>query len=101
MTTQKLTELLAKVTPGEWELRHERFMGKTEHTVKAGKVCIYFQRGFSTEEEAVTIGKLIEATPILAKHVIALAEALGKIEADSAAPWIQSIARNALNTLEG
>jgi hypothetical protein len=100
MTTQKLTELLAKVTPGEW----------TAYNSENGRIFKHWRVNAGTFNEVCRVSdsprdlydsELLSLAPALAKHVIALAEALEKIEADSAAPWIQSIARNALNTLKG
>jgi len=55
-----------KHTPGEWELRHERHLGKTTHVVKIGTASVYFNRGIGqTEEMAVANGKLIASAPEL------------------------------------
>ena len=51
-------------TPGPWELRHERHLGKTDHIIKIGTSAVYFQRGVGqTEAETVMNARLISAAP--------------------------------------
>lgn len=53
-------------TPGPWELRHERHLGKTDHIIKIGASAVYFQRGVGqTEAETVMNARLIASAPEL------------------------------------
>ncbi len=53
-------------TPGPWELRHERHLGKTDHIIKIGTSAVYFQRGVGqTEAETVMNARLIASAPEL------------------------------------
>lgn len=62
MTTQTKTTY----TPGPWELRHERHLGKTDHIIKIGTSAVYFQRGVGqTEAETIINARLIASAPEL------------------------------------
>ena len=55
-----------KHTPGPWELRHERYCGKTDHVIRIGTASVYFNRGIgNTEETAIANARLIAASPDL------------------------------------
>lgn len=55
-----------KHTPGPWELRHERHLGKTDHVVKIGTASVYFNRGIGqTEQNAISNARLIASAPEL------------------------------------
>ena len=68
-----------KHTPGEWELRHERHLGKTTHVVKIGTASVYYNRGIGqTEEMAVANGKLIASAPELLEALETIARGSAK-----------------------
>lgn len=72
-----------KHTPGEWELRHERHLGKTTHVVKIGTASVYYNRGIGqTEEMAVANGKLIASAPELLELLERMVRAFNVKEID-------------------
>lgn len=92
----------AKHTPGEWELRHERHLGKTTHVVKIGTASVYFNRGIGqTEEEAVANGKLIASAPELLAALEALLEQADLGEVDEETKPIVDQARAAIRKATG
>lgn len=93
-----------KHTPGPWELRRERHLGKTDHVVKIGTASVYYNRGIGqTEETAVANGKLIASAPELLEALEECVQRMEQVQkmTDYPLAWPTIKARSAIAKARG